>query len=566
MKGNVSKAKAQMSAALDAKVDVKTYTAEMGALTDKIAALTNYEEINLLNSAAYHSNKFFDAGNYLWPSTWWDSYAYIPVNAQTKYLIRITSPGGFFQRIVAFRDANNNLLSFNNSTVYTDAEVIETPENATYMALSFAKQNTSGAIEYSDECLVEHPDVVYFSANGDDKNDGRSSYAPKKTLQKYLMCGNTTLLLKSGDVFEEALRITGSNVKISTYGGTLPAVIDGRVSLNGSTWRQVNDNIYSIELNVDDIGTLVIDGEVNWRRIQEFNFVNELEYYFDIDSRTLYFCCLEAPESLDIAFTRGKNGITITAEAIHISNVAVQYFGCCGIEVMSSSNVYIERCNVGYIGGSLLDGAKYGNGIQVWMNGVYDVHTTKCYVHDCIDAGITAQISTGAAETDSDTIYFEKNKVERCIYGIEVFSGDATYAHTNIRFVKNKMINITDITEGYRWDDVATNWMSFVISWAMAGTKNSVEISDNTCLSSDLLALAFNSTSTAGIIFDNNVFATTSTECVRCAGSVLAADASGVSGYYSKATDKFIINPEMQKSTLLNELIGLIDDVQVTSN
>lgn len=142
-----------------------------------------------------------------------------------------------------------------------------------------------------------------------------------------------------------------------------------------------------------------------------------------------------------------------------LDNLSILYFGDLGIGSVGSSgsnslsteNIYVQNCEIGYGGNSVLnyksetpgtDGFMAGDGIS----GVFNNCVVKnCYCHDIDGNAITAE-SAGVSVSLAGTVTYTNNVVVRCGQGISV----QDWNHS----IKAGTINISDniaanIGEGY---------------------------------------------------------------------------------------------------------------------
>lgn len=177
---------------------------------------------------------------------------------------------------------------------------------------------------------------------------------------------------------------------------------------------------------------------------------------------------------------------------ILVDNLCLMYSNTMGVSIGGCSNSTVQNCEIAYVGGtSLIIGDENrsdtvalvpvaGEGIRLDGNGSKAVNN---YVHDCFDAGITAE--TNGQETFGD-ILISGNVVERCMTGIlvGVHPEDA-----NTFTLGDMVISDNDILySGYGWscdehydftwqgDDYIGNAISF---WGEDFTHEKLEMTQN---------------------------------------------------------------------------------------
>lgn len=323
--------------------------------------------------------------------------------------------------------------------------------------------------------------TFYFASNGNDANNGLSPDSPKKNPTDYLRNGNCTLLFKSGDIITVKYNLAvGSNIKISTYGGTKRAVINA-VPVNSSPFQiyDSNNNIYSapIDSYTDQhykVAWIRLLGskEVNWHKVFSFNDMKKnMDFYSNLSEHVLYIKSDTDLTGTSFAFSSSAGGISIkNSSNCLIENMEIVGSGI-GINVSNSNNVIIRNCFVHHVGGiegiNKSNGSpfRYGNGIQVWTDNVKNVYVYDNYVTDCFDAGISPQIS-GTNARPSDSIFIYNNYVDRCLYNIEFYEHNTsrTVPCTNVVIANNILTNALDVTDGYRY--ATYGYTSYFCAWS----------------------------------------------------------------------------------------------------
>lgn len=277
--------------------------------------------------------------------------------------------------------------------------------------------------------------TYYVSPNGNDNNNGQSPEQAWKTIQNVTADAG---ILKAGDkVLFERKGIYRGSIKAAT-GVTYSAYGQGyKPRLYGSLknyavpeiWKQTsNPSIWALEVgNMSDIGNVVFDHGLAWtmKRLEpdikeDFDIYHNREegilylYFKDGNPATVYndieVC------SNDHIIWGGQHMHDIT-----IDNLCIKYCGAHGIcFAHDSKNITVRNCEIGYIGGSMLDETvRYGNGFEV-VDGCCDILVENNWVYQCYDAGITHQ-SSNPAGCVQKRITFRRNLVEACNYNIEYY-------------------------------------------------------------------------------------------------------------------------------------------------
>lgn len=354
--------------------------------------------------------------------------------------------------------------------------------------------------------------TYYFSSStGDDKNDGLSPEKPKKSPDFYFKKNNLNIMLKGGDTFVlKYSSMVGSNVNIDSYGGGGRAIIDYAYKNTGmQMWDfDVAKHLYSARIDKfvgSDMGHLIIDGETYYRKQMVFNLSREGEYYYNKDEKRLI---IKSNKNL-----AGKwFYVTLPCSAFvflgsnnsSIQNVEIKNAGVHGIDIHDSSNILVNNCYVHHIGGAIktYNNAKYGNGIQVWATGAYNIKICNNIVSDCFDAGITAQI--GEPSTTSSGIYFANNIIKNCNYGFEFFQYKSSPVK-NVVVTNNVIYDIKDITKGYRQTQSSTDYTSAFCLWYSDNAQTSVNIKNNIAYCGSYYGIAYGYDKTKDVYkFSNN--------------------------------------------------------------
>ena len=411
-------------------------------------------------------------------------------------------------------------------------------------------------IEYHGD---SEKNILYFSADGDDKNDGTSPRYSKKSFQKYTNVPNITLMLKSGDYFSnpEMFSIAdGSSIDI--YGGTKKAVIDGSVKLGQLTLYDAEKGIYSTHISDNDLGFLIIDDVYNWNKKSSFEELSSKGDWF-IDNTTMELYIKEESNiiSSNIYYSANRIAFRISGNNTKISNLEIKHFSHHGIECVNSelSNVVISDNYIHHIGGSYHVGnVRYGNGIEVYLCNATDIYINHNRVSHCYDAGITPQdYSELESVSVSDGVYVENNDISHCAYLIEYFNRNKNHTAKNIIIKNNYLHDCRDIT-GVRPNQAM---IGQIVLWSSKGAEDSIYVVDNIGIHSQRYAISFDSNDTKSkYIFDNNKLLVESEspianvqnysgsldDIIKISEDLTLEDRINISFYNSKAIEKCLLN------------------------
>jgi hypothetical protein len=319
--------------------------------------------------------------------------------------------------------------------------------------------------------------AYYISPSGDNDNDGLSPEQPWASVERtygQLQIGDA-VFFERGGIWREELQCA-DGVTYSAYGsGDKPCFYGSQENGTGadkwSLWQESKsgEKIWKFYKDVSDCGGIVFnDGKSHANRVfsywdgsryvfmknqkRPFDIAKGLEYdlqfystfnpskikmpiyVYNEDSRgPLYLRCDAGnPGTIytSIEFQTapkpeaGYCGIIKAAQGCVIDNLCVKYGISRGIAAHQNSNVIIQNCEVGWIGGGTheINGSGYipvsGEGIGI--EGSNNV-AVGCYVHDCFDGGIISEL-------DADFPFFVENQtikgniIERCISGILIAS------------------------------------------------------------------------------------------------------------------------------------------------
>lgn len=336
----------------------------------------------------------------------------------------------------------------------------------------------------SEWSVAEGGKVFYVSLDGDDRNDGLSPESAIKSFTKLnsLQLNGTigagdVVLFRRGDEWRTKFAAK-AGVTYSAYGEGSKPILNGNEkgdAADPSLWTLVEgtSNVWKYAYNVLDVGNVVYnDGEKTVEKLvpkirdgviyvdgeafdpksslkQNDSFICEY-LHPGVDSvnvnegkARLYVRCDEGNpgdiyESIELAY---RGNLIIGASNTTFDNLCIKYTGSHGIGMGTVENVTVRNCEICYIGGSAQyykNGSmvRFGNGVEVY-GGCNGYVIDNCYVHQCYDAGITHQYSSGGTDDIvQENVYFTNNVIEKCIYNIEFFMGKADDSAT-VRQMKN---------------------------------------------------------------------------------------------------------------------------------
>lgn len=338
-------------------------------------------------------------------------------------------------------------------------------------------QIANGAYSVTTEELNRNMLTYYVSSSeGDDANLGLSPKEPKKTLEQFSGKADITVLLKCGDVFEMTDKfMAGNNSIYSTYGqGSRPVVSYYRRLEAEFTRMQDFPNIWVADLqnmagvyngredkDNCNIGQLVIDGVVNWKRVvvstaayATFNFPEDLENKSDnswavdwIESK-LYLYSKKDPNKMEIYVAPDVHGVEVDGKKnVTIKGWTITGAGAHGCNMKNASNVTLQSCFFYNIGGSVhrAAGIRYGNAVQVWNSGK-NILISGNYADWVFDSCYTNQGSDENCYCEN--VIFEKNIGAHSFTGIETWADSySTIPFKNLIYRNNIVYGMCDITD-----------------------------------------------------------------------------------------------------------------------
>lgn len=280
----------------------------------------------------------------------------------------------------------------------------------------------------------------YISENGNDANNGLSPEAAWRTFQNV---DANTQIVKEGDqvLFERGGIYRGSLLTVSgvTYGaygeGEKPCLYGSlRNYALPELWEaDSREHIWKLHVgDMRDIGNVVFDHDYldKWamKRLS-LELKENFDYYHDREQGILYLYLDkgnpgEVYQDIEVCSDEhilwGKHFM----HDILIEDLCLKYTGAHGICFWhGSKNITVRNCEIGCIGGSMLEGfpvpVRYGNGFEV-VDGCEDILVEDNYVYHCYDAGITHQ-SSNPAGCVQKKITFRRNRIEYCHYSIEYY-------------------------------------------------------------------------------------------------------------------------------------------------
>lgn len=435
--------------------------------------------------------------NYLGCISLMDGDSYIP-RQQAKYfsvsIYRMYSENSLsygqwekiFENTIRIRLSHGNVAAMEGmigkkklcttSATYTEAEemvqyLLDGEGDALANAL-WHNQIINEAYGLSGEDLNNGNLTLFFSTSeGDDGNSGLSPDFPKKNLEAYSGTSNINVLLKCGDTFKMTDSFkAGNNCVFAAYGeGERPILnyyreVDFEFEkVDGCEFVWVADlegtEVCNGEANKSNcnIGQLLIEGEVNWKRKvgstddvfqpTSLDLAADGSWATDWNSSKLYLYSKTNPNDLEIFYAPPLHAVAIDdVKNVVFRGIEITGSGMHGVSMKDVEDITISNCYIHHVGGSVLvsAGIRYGNAIQVWNGGrnILASHNVSDWIFD------TCYTNQGNdSECIEENIAFEHNVGAHSFWGIETWgAGFSKNEFNNIKYSYNIIYDTMDIT------------------------------------------------------------------------------------------------------------------------
>lgn len=325
-------------------------------------------------------------------------------------------------------------------------------------------------------CQAQEEERIFYisSSTGSDENPGTEDM-PFKTIagRNWDQRVNSTIRLKSGDIFFESL-MNFKGCVIESYGeGQKPVVCGFRVLNNVDAWESSGDGIWKLDLLKDDdfvgfpaqlatdtkrftnIGCIydAKNDSIFGHIVKSEDLLTEQgDIYLsdkfrkdDIEDETFRYLFLKRqnnPGELgNICLSVYEHGVYNIKDCT-IQDIAVVGFGRHGMCILNGCTV--KNCDIDIIGGSVQIGTsywvRYGNGIEFWIDSTPSSNSLVegCTIARTYDCGSTIQGSPSDLVSPSN-IRFVGNSFFRCRQAFEHFlnSNNTDPEYLDCEFVGN---------------------------------------------------------------------------------------------------------------------------------
>ncbi len=330
-----------------------------------------------------------------------------------------------------------------------------------------SEERKNSIINSKDELVITGRKYYVSPKNGNDANDGLSpetAFATFSATNKVRINEGDAILFERGSIFRGHFTARsgciygayGEGEKPRFYGSPYDGAVTG-------TWVETQQGsnvwLYSEKFS-GDVGTIIFDhseaaikkclssdGLANVKKNGDFWYDNakqQVYLYLDKGNPAKVYKSIEFNEKTNIF------GVSGGSYNITFDNLSFYYGGSHGIGCGGVTNVTVQNCVFGWIGGSMQnETARFGNGVEFWAPSV-NCSVKNCYVYEVYDAGITFQ-QKGKAGQDMffDNIVFDGNLIEKCVYNIEYFGRQ--YNGNNDVIANTTLSNNILRLSGYGW-------------------------------------------------------------------------------------------------------------------
>ena len=322
--------------------------------------------------------------------------------------------------------SGNSAILYNKQTSRFDQQA-ETKRQSVLNEKDTIKPSTTGK-------------TYYISPKGDDNNDGTSKDKPWRTTKRLfnhlIFREGDVVLFERGGVYRNVSFHMTSGVSYGAYGtGAKPCLYGSAQNYaDEALWEKTSTaNVWRIKLDktTPDVGNIVFDhGKQFGLKLLKNTLTVDYQFYHDAGKGYVYlylaagnpgkmYSDIEICVKNNVMFTKGN----YTAKNITIENLCIKYTGAHGIVVqsgggMEAKNITVRGCEIGWIGGSMLDATvRYGNGIEL-NGGVDGALIEDNWIYQCYDAGYTNQ----GKPCYHKNITVQDNLMEYSPYNIEVWT------------------------------------------------------------------------------------------------------------------------------------------------
>ena len=294
---------------------------------------------------------------------------------------------------------------------------------------SQAKTMRDKVLSYKDKLPKTVTGKIWYVSNkGKDTNDGSSPETAWGSIfamnfNKDKIQAGDAVLFERGGVYRGVFTAK-SGVYYGAYGkGDKPCIYASDQNYAKVSWTYKNANIWVCDAPFSkDVGTLIFNhGEsVGFKKDKRYYLENNGDFWCDCQNgHKLYVYMDKNPaklyKSIEIGINKNIISIEDGTKKVTIENLCLKYTGGHAISATGDvRNIIIRGCEIGFIGGSYLDGSlRFGNAIEFFVGG-NDILVENNWIYQIYDSGITHQ---GGGEYIAKNLNFTDNLIEYCGMG-----------------------------------------------------------------------------------------------------------------------------------------------------
>lgn len=290
----------------------------------------------------------------------------------------------------------------------------------------------------------------YVSAQGDDRDDGRTPLSPWRTLEKvngFTFQPGDRLRFRCGDTFYGPLNIRANRMDggpactIEPYGGdirNMPKLSCYKIirpevwaDMGGGVWRveinnpaQITGNVTTVGADGANIGFLNVDGKLYANKSPSLsNLRRDWDFHSD-GASFLYVKSTRNPGQRASSIMAAPRVVAIgDSPSMRYRYLDITGAGGHGVRWAGRSDIDMRFCHIHEIGGSYHAAqTRYGNGAEIWV-GCSNISVSDCLLGDIYDTATTAQgfpVQTPGAGWNR--ISLNDNFAYRCAQAFEVWA------------------------------------------------------------------------------------------------------------------------------------------------
>ncbi len=297
--------------------------------------------------------------------------------------------------------------------------------------------------------------TYYFSANGNDQNDGKSPQTALKTptrISRLPLRAGDGVLFERGSIFRMTDGITlQSGVSYGAYGsGNKPEFWFSIKNYGGSNlWTKTSTaNVWQVTYNYPEAGILVInDGALVGNKLFSMTKMQKNGDFYSNGKGTVFLYSKTDPNKYaNIEISSGGSFGGSDLKNVTVENICLKYTAGHGFGFVKANNVTIRNCVLGWIGGAVWnpstgDTTRLGNAIEFY-NSSSDLVVENNWIYEVYDTGITFQGDRGPYKN----ISFKNNLIEYCLMSMELWNRNRDDEISNV-VVENNLMRFTN----YGW-------------------------------------------------------------------------------------------------------------------